>query len=240
MPGDSPGGPYVVALFDADAPAIANASASPPRLFFGGGFFSISSAHLDVPATLLNTTPALTEYRAPTESAPHRYMFLVYKEPEGFAMFAPLLVDTAAGLNVTVLAEGLGLGAPVAGSLFLLGPDAADGIAAGGDDASGGAGNGTTSWDAGHATRSEGAWSGTASGSATIGSAMGGTAVVNATGAGVTSGVPRSTAEAPSGSGGAVHSSASSSGAMGWYRVTGDQILCGMLCVWFGTVVGTW
>ncbi|KAI3612240.1 pre-mrna branch site protein p14 [Moniliophthora roreri] len=129
---------YVLAIVDPDAPTPQNTSISQFRHFLGGHFQVNTSTSL-----LMNTSAALSDFVPPTPpdgSDPHRYVAVIYKQPDGFDTSATPLVNASTprtNFNLTVFAERVGLGNPIAGNFFLTGPS--DGSGSGGASQSGNA-----------------------------------------------------------------------------------------------------
>ncbi|KAI0260104.1 PEBP-like protein [Gloeopeniophorella convolvens] len=114
-------GPFVVAAVDLDAPTPQDPTSAQIRHFLGGDFV------LHTGGALANTTPALTEFHQPTPPAgsdPHRYVFLVFKQPPGFAQQTLVNASTSiANFNISSFAEATGLGQPLGGTFIRVGPD---------------------------------------------------------------------------------------------------------------------
>jgi len=116
-------GPFVIAVVDLDAPnAEKPDNSAPVRHFLGGGF-----TFKDDGVSLVNNTPAVTEYEPPSPpdngSKPHRVVFLLYEQPKGFMEQKEVTPDTGRdAFNVSQFAEKVGLGEPVAGTYTLVGP----------------------------------------------------------------------------------------------------------------------
>ncbi|KAK7461290.1 hypothetical protein VKT23_008469 [Stygiomarasmius scandens] len=122
---------FVIALVDPDAPTPGDQSLAQIRHFIGGDYV-ISSTQPSGTARLTNLSAGLAEYVAPgppEDSAPHRYTFLVYKQPPNFSEVAPSLVNSSTALeaivkfNLSSFAESTGLGEPIAGTFFFEGPE---------------------------------------------------------------------------------------------------------------------
>jgi hypothetical protein len=132
-------GPFVIAMVDPDAPNPEkpdNASA-PVRHFLGGDFTFDNDG-----VSLVNNTPAVTEYKPPSPPAgskPHRsvegylvvhifliifgrFVFLLFEQPDGFKEQKEVGPETDRdAFNVSQFAEKAGLGDPVAGTYMLVG-----------------------------------------------------------------------------------------------------------------------
>ncbi|KAF9568956.1 PEBP-like protein [Agrocybe pediades] len=113
---------WVVALVDPDAPTPQNRSIS-QFLHFLGGDFTVDGSGL-----LSNTSPALMEFTPPAPppgSDPHRYVLLVFDQPDNFDTDGPTFVNSTTprtNFNISVFAQEVALGAPIAGNYFLVGP----------------------------------------------------------------------------------------------------------------------
>ncbi|KAI9509777.1 PEBP-like protein [Russula earlei] len=120
-------GPFVLAVADLDVPTPQAPSSSQYRHFLGGGFY-LGKDGLDV-TRLVNNTPAISEFvqpNPPQGSDPHRYVFLVFKEPPSFSN--QTLVDSSTSrlsFNVSAFAIATGLGDPLGGTFILVGPPTA-------------------------------------------------------------------------------------------------------------------
>ncbi|KAL0567636.1 hypothetical protein V5O48_014355 [Marasmius crinis-equi] len=114
---------YVLAIVDPDAPTPQNTSISQFRHFLGGGFQVDNST-----SQLQNTSAALSDFAPPTPpdgSDPHRYVVLVFDQPNGFNASAQPLVNASTprnNFNLTTFGQAVGLGNPIAGNFFLTGP----------------------------------------------------------------------------------------------------------------------
>ncbi|KAF8897743.1 phosphatidylethanolamine-binding protein [Infundibulicybe gibba] len=91
---------YVLALIDPDAPTPQNASEAQFRHFVGGDF-AVDPTAAD-PTVLVNSSAALTEFFPPTPPAgsdPHRYILLMYVQPDGFDTMAPSFLNDSTPRN---------------------------------------------------------------------------------------------------------------------------------------------
>ncbi|KAF5322132.1 hypothetical protein D9619_000525 [Psilocybe cf. subviscida] len=115
---------WVIVMFDPDAPTPQMPNVS-EFLHFIGGDFSFDSS-----GALSNTSAALVEYFSPAppiSSDPHRYVLLVYNQPDDFDMTGPMIANSSSprtNFSVTNFAQMANLGSPIAGNFFLVGPDA--------------------------------------------------------------------------------------------------------------------
>ncbi|KAF8148254.1 phosphatidylethanolamine-binding protein [Crassisporium funariophilum] len=114
-------GPFVVAAVDPDAPTPQTPTSAQIRHFLGGNFVL-------EPSTLLrNTTPAISNFLQPTPPAgsdPHRYVFLLFEQPQGFNAETLVTSTTSIALfNISQFAGAVGLGQPIGGTFMLVGPD---------------------------------------------------------------------------------------------------------------------
>ncbi|KAF9053966.1 PEBP-like protein [Hymenopellis radicata] len=120
-------GPFVVATVDPDAPTPQDPNIAQVRHFLGGNFITGSPAC--EAELLVNTTPAVSEWQQPTPPAgsdAHRYIFLVFNQPDAFN--DQTLVNTATPItlfNISAFGEAVGLGNPIAGNFMLVAPDPA-------------------------------------------------------------------------------------------------------------------
>ncbi|KAF8802137.1 PEBP-like protein [Phlegmacium glaucopus] len=114
-------GPFVVAIVDPDAPTPQNPTSAQIRHFLGGNFFQ------DFPFCLRNSTPAISDFIQPTPPAgsdPHRYIFLLFKQPSNFNDQTLVTPATPVPLfNISEFASGAGLGEPIGGTFMRVGPD---------------------------------------------------------------------------------------------------------------------
>jgi len=117
-------GPFVIVIVDPDAPSPQDPKNAQFRHFLGGGFVAKGPGHGLV---LVNKTAAITDFQKPGPpdgSDPHRYVFLLFKEPDGFGDQKEVTPETSrAKFNVSSFAEKTGLGDAVAGTFMLVGPD---------------------------------------------------------------------------------------------------------------------
>ncbi|KAG6856726.1 hypothetical protein H0H87_001326 [Tephrocybe sp. NHM501043] len=121
-------GPFIVMMLDPDVPTPQDPSLAQFRHFFGTDYFvGKGTGRLQAVHTLSNTSTPITPYSQPTPipgSDPHRYTFLLYEQPPGFANQSLLIPTTPATLfNISSFANATGLGAPIAGTFMLVGPD---------------------------------------------------------------------------------------------------------------------
>ncbi|KAI0306152.1 phosphatidylethanolamine-binding protein [Multifurca ochricompacta] len=120
-------GPFVIVAVDPDAPTPQAPTVSQIRHFLGGGF-QFGAGHKGM-RTLVNDTPAITEFRQPTPPAgsdPHRYVFLLFKEPSGFSQQTLVNSSTSiAHFNISAFADATGLGNPLGGTFIRVGPQEA-------------------------------------------------------------------------------------------------------------------
>ncbi|KDR83914.1 hypothetical protein GALMADRAFT_55557 [Galerina marginata CBS 339.88] len=114
---------FVVALVDPDAPTPQNRSFAEFLHFLGGDFSADMTSGL-----LSNNSPALMEFTPPAPPAgsdPHRYVLLVFNQPDTFDTDAPMFINASAprnNFNVASFAQNVSLGNPIAGNYFLVGP----------------------------------------------------------------------------------------------------------------------
>ncbi|KII94530.1 hypothetical protein PLICRDRAFT_33328 [Plicaturopsis crispa FD-325 SS-3] len=114
---------FVVATIDLDAPTPQDPSEAEIRHFLGSNF------KLTRGALLANFTPAISNWLQPTPPAgsdPHRYVFLLFKQPAGFN--EQTLVNSSTSVtnfNLSSFAAAVGLGNPLGGTFMLVGPDPA-------------------------------------------------------------------------------------------------------------------
>ncbi|TFK93685.1 PEBP-like protein [Polyporus arcularius HHB13444] len=117
---------FVLVLVDPDAPTPQNTSAAQIRHILAGGLRPNGS--LADGTLLVKSTPAVSDYlnpNPPAGSDPHRYTVLLYVQPENFDIEVSRFVNASTpifGFNVSVFAQELGLGSPVAGNFFIAGP----------------------------------------------------------------------------------------------------------------------
>ncbi|KAG6825385.1 hypothetical protein H0H92_003857, partial [Tricholoma furcatifolium] len=106
---------FVIALVDPDAPSPLDS----------GNFIVLGSSS----PNLFNHTPALLEFFSPTPPAgspPHRYVVLVYNQPDNFATVASPVVNASTprfGFNLAMFSTATNLTSPIAGNYFLVGPN---------------------------------------------------------------------------------------------------------------------
>ncbi|KAG7444123.1 PEBP-like protein [Guyanagaster necrorhizus] len=120
-------GPFVIATVDPDAPTPQNPTNAQIRHFLGGNFEP--SRRSPGRAVLTNTTAAISDWRQPTPPAgsdAHRYIFLVFNQPQGFNDQTLVNATTPVALfNISAFGEAVGLGSPIAGTFMLVAPDPA-------------------------------------------------------------------------------------------------------------------
>ncbi|KAJ7486052.1 PEBP-like protein [Mycena galericulata] len=118
--GDVGRGPFVVATVDPDAPTPQDPTMAQIRHFLGGNFFNEGGL-------LVNSTPALSEFRQPTPPAgsdPHRYTFLLFRQSREFATQTLVNSTTSiSGFNISQFANAVDLGNPIAGTFMRVGPE---------------------------------------------------------------------------------------------------------------------
>lgn len=123
---------FVVAMIDPDAPTPQDPSDAQIRHFLGGNF--VLEGHPTVEglgATLVNRTPALSDYiqpSPPNTSDPHRYTWLLFRQP---ADFPTSLNSSILNFNISQFAEEFKLGPVLAGDFMTLSTNPADLAAAG-------------------------------------------------------------------------------------------------------------
>ncbi|KAI0335622.1 PEBP-like protein [Cubamyces sp. BRFM 1775] len=119
---------FVLAMVDPDAPTPQNATAAQIRHLLAPGIMANGS--LATGAALVNDTPAISDFLRPTPPAgsdPHRYTLLLFIQPANFTTAVSSFVNSSTpvnNFNISLLAQELGLGSPIAGNFFLTGPDA--------------------------------------------------------------------------------------------------------------------
>ncbi|KAK6977555.1 phosphatidylethanolamine-binding protein [Favolaschia claudopus] len=115
-------GPFVVATVDPDAPTPQAPTSAQIRHFLGGNFV------LNSGGLLVNSTPAISEFRQPTPPAgsdAHRYIFLLFKQSPAFATQTLVNSSTPVQLfNISQFAAAVDLGNPIAGTFMLVAPAA--------------------------------------------------------------------------------------------------------------------
>ncbi|KIJ54150.1 hypothetical protein M422DRAFT_775343 [Sphaerobolus stellatus SS14] len=126
---------FVVAMVDPDAPTPEDPTDAQIRHFLGGNFKLKGhiATGLGLGAALVNSTPALSEYRQPTPpntSHPHRYTWLLYRQPLDFPTE---LTTPIQNFNISAFAEQFNLGPPLAGNFMTVSTNPAD-LAAAGED----------------------------------------------------------------------------------------------------------
>ncbi|KAF8526693.1 phosphatidylethanolamine-binding protein [Gautieria morchelliformis] len=123
---------FVVAMVDPDAPTPQSPTNAQIRHFLGGNFrLQSSPSEPGVGAALVNITPALSEYRQPTPpntSDPHRYTWLLYRQPLDFPT---TISSNVTNFNISAFAQEFGLGQPLAGNFMTLSTNPAALAAAG-------------------------------------------------------------------------------------------------------------
>ncbi|KAG6876350.1 hypothetical protein C0992_013286 [Termitomyces sp. T32_za158] len=124
--GDIGFGPFVIATVDPDAPTPQDPTSAQIRHFLGPNFFPPQdTTSRDEPLT--NRTPALSEFLQPTPPAgsdAHRYIFLLFNQPENFNAQRLVTPTTPIDLfNISEFAAATGLGDPIAGTFMLVAPD---------------------------------------------------------------------------------------------------------------------
>jgi len=123
---------FVVAMVDPDAPTPQAPTNSQIRHFLGGNFkLAGPPSSRGVGTPLVNSTPALSEYRQPTPpntSDPHRYTWLLYRQPLDF----PTTISAnVTNFNISAFAQEFDLGPPIAGNFMTVSTNPADLAAAG-------------------------------------------------------------------------------------------------------------
>lgn len=112
-------GPYVVMLLDLDAPTVTNHTWSSIVHFMGSDYYH--DANL-----LSSATQPVGRYLSPKPFADlslHRYVFLVFDQPEGFDRQTMFAGDGSqvARFDVSAFAEGTGLGRVIGGTYMVVG-----------------------------------------------------------------------------------------------------------------------
>lgn len=119
-------GPFVIISVDPDVPTPQNRTLAQIRHLLAPNFSALDSA--PVFRLLTNSTPAISPYLQPgppAGSPAHRYIFLLFDQPEGFNDQTLVTQTTPIALfNVSAFAAATGLGAPIAGTFMLVAPDA--------------------------------------------------------------------------------------------------------------------
>ncbi|KAI0660835.1 phosphatidylethanolamine-binding protein [Cubamyces menziesii] len=119
---------FVLAMVDPDAPTPQNATAAQIRHLLAPGI--VVNGSLATGAALVNNTPAISNFLRPTPPAgsdPHRYTLLLFIQPSNFTTAVSSFVNSSTpvnNFNISLFAQELGLGSPIAGNFFLTGPDA--------------------------------------------------------------------------------------------------------------------
>ncbi|KAI5838855.1 phosphatidylethanolamine-binding protein [Morchella snyderi] len=112
---------YVGVIVDPDAPSRETPTRRNIRHYIASDLI-ISTESSPDGNIITNTTAAANEYRGPNPpagSGPHRYVFFLYRQPEGFDVsFPDLDLSVIAGFNLSAFAEKTRLGGPVAGTWF--------------------------------------------------------------------------------------------------------------------------
>jgi len=126
---------WVITIVDPDAPTPQNPNNS-QFLHFIGQDFKVDTASrvaLTNVTGLTNHSQALVEFFPPSPPAgsdPHRYVVLVYVQPDNFNTTALAFFNGTIGpqasfrnkFNITNFATNTSLGNPIAGNFFLVGP----------------------------------------------------------------------------------------------------------------------
>ncbi|KAH9850737.1 phosphatidylethanolamine-binding protein [Lenzites betulinus] len=119
---------FVLAMVDPDAPTPQNPTASQIRHLLAPGIQANGS--LATGALLVNNTPAISDFLRPTPPAgsdPHRYTLLLFVQPANFTSAVSQFLNSStpiSNFNISLFAQELGLGSPIAGNFFFTGPDA--------------------------------------------------------------------------------------------------------------------
>ncbi|KAL1719257.1 phosphatidylethanolamine-binding protein [Schizophyllum commune] len=121
---------YIVVQVDPDAHTPQDPDVAQVRHLLAGNYTTDGDSAGD-PLPLFNSSVAVSDWVRPSPPAgsdPHRYVLLLYPQPENFTVdsIAPL-VNASSPItlfNISEFAEATGLGLPVAGTYFLTGPDA--------------------------------------------------------------------------------------------------------------------
>ncbi|KAK7464752.1 hypothetical protein VKT23_005959 [Stygiomarasmius scandens] len=117
-------GPFVIATVDPDAPTPQDPTSAQIRHFLGSDF----TQGVQDGGALTNSTPAISDFRQPTPPAgsdAHRYVFLLFRQPEGFDQQS--LVNSSSPVDhfdIAAFADATGLGDPIGGTFMLVAPDA--------------------------------------------------------------------------------------------------------------------
>ncbi|KAH0586633.1 hypothetical protein H2248_007851 [Termitomyces sp. 'cryptogamus'] len=126
--GDIGNGPFVIATVDPDAPTPQDPTEAQIRHFLGPNYFTQSLQNgQDHVEALVNRTPALSEFKQPTPPAgsdAHRYIFLLFNQPDMFNAQRLVTATTPIDLfNISAFAAATGLGDPIAGTFMRVAPD---------------------------------------------------------------------------------------------------------------------
>ncbi|KAI0056049.1 PEBP-like protein [Artomyces pyxidatus] len=112
-------GPFVVAAVDLDA-----APQYGQIRHFLGGDYTPGPVGLDGVAKLTNSTPAVSEFiqpAPPVGDPPHRYVFLLFKQPAGFDSQTAVNATTpVTNFNIASFSQTVGLGEPIGGTFMLV------------------------------------------------------------------------------------------------------------------------
>ncbi|KAJ3564825.1 hypothetical protein NP233_g8041 [Leucocoprinus birnbaumii] len=116
---------FVVVAIDPDAPTPQDPSAAQVRHFLGGDYWPFKLGPFDISTPLLvNTTSAVSEWLQPAppeDSDPHRYIFLAFKQPDGFNKQTLVTPETdILNWDLKDFVDGVGLGDPIAGTYMLV------------------------------------------------------------------------------------------------------------------------
>ncbi|KAG7444132.1 PEBP-like protein [Guyanagaster necrorhizus] len=118
-------GPYVIVAVDPDSPTPQNPKNAQIRHFLGGNFRP--TLHLSDRAVLrpLIPVPRWILPTPPAGSDPHRYIFLLYNQPQDFSRHSLSLVNASSPIikfNISEFGKAVGLGNPIAGTFMLVAP----------------------------------------------------------------------------------------------------------------------
>lgn len=112
---------FVVATVDPDAPTPQNPTVAQIRHFLAGNFVRGRITGLEQ-RQLVNETVPLSGWQQPTPPAgspAHRYIFLLFEQPEDFNSQTFVTANTSiANFNISQFAQEVGLGNPIAGSFM--------------------------------------------------------------------------------------------------------------------------
>ncbi|KAH6899253.1 PEBP-like protein [Coprinopsis sp. MPI-PUGE-AT-0042] len=115
-------GPFVIAIVDPDAPYPSAPSDGQYRHFLGSDYF-IGDNGFD----LTTNTDPISDYQAPSppgDSDAHRYVFLMYRQPDNFHDQTFVTSDTPrTGWNVSDFAYNVNMGDPIGASWMLVAPE---------------------------------------------------------------------------------------------------------------------